>query len=78
MTKTEIEDRSGGLFDYLRTRYKLPTDSQLAEFIGTTSSVVSEIRHGKRFVNDHLLVRICLASNLSLKKAMALIAHRSG
>lgn len=76
MTKTKIEDASGGLFDYLRTRYKISTDSQLAEFIGTTSSVVSEIRHGKRVVNDQLLVRICLASNLSLKKAMALIAHR--
>ena len=76
MTKTKIEDNSGGLFDYLRTRYKMPTDSQLAEFIGTTSSVVSEIRHGKRVVNDQLLVRICLASNLSLKKALALIAHK--
>lgn len=76
MTKTQIKDNSGGLFDYLRTRYKKQTDSELAVFIGTPASVVSEIRHGKRLVNDHLLVRICLASNLSLKKALALIEHK--
>jgi transcriptional regulator with XRE-family HTH domain len=76
MAKEYPKDNSGGLFDYLKIKLRCRTDGELAGEIGTKNSVVSEIRHGKREVNDALLIRICNVSGISLKKAQALIAHK--
>lgn len=76
MPKAVQDDKSGGLFDYLKVKYKLSNEGKLADFIETLPSVVSEIRHGKREVNEVLLVRICNKTGMSLKKAQVLIAHR--
>ena len=78
MAKEYPNDRSGGLFDYLKVKLRCRTDGELAEMIGTKNSVVSEIRHAKREMNDVLLVRICNVAGISLKKAQALIAYKDG
>lgn len=78
MKKEYPNDRSGGLFDYLKVKLKCRTEGELAEKIGTKNSVVSEIRNDKRYVNDALLIRICNVSGISLKKAQALIEHKDG
>lgn len=69
------EDKSGMLFNWIKDRYKLRNDGELATFIKTQRSIVSEVRHGKRAVNDVMLVRICDVTKLTLKKARALIAN---
>ena len=78
MPKEYPNDKSGGLFDYLKVKFKFKRDCELAELFETTVSVVSEIRHGRREVNDSLLVRICTNAGISLKKAQTLIAYRDG
>lgn len=78
MAKEYPNDRSGGLFDYLKVKLRCHTDGDLAEKIGTKNSVVSEIRNDKRDVNDALLIRICNVSGITLKKAQALIAYKDG
>lgn len=76
MQKNYPDDKSGGLFDYLKIKLKCRTDGDLAEKIETKRSVISEIRHGKRMVNDVMLVRICTIANIPLKKAKTLIEYR--
>lgn len=76
MAKEDIGGNAGGLFLYLKTRYKLKNDGELAEKIETARSVISEIRKCKREVNEVMLVRICNITGMSLKKAQALIAHK--
>lgn len=76
MQKEYPKDKSGGLFDYLKIKLKCRTEGDLALKIETKQSVVSEIRHGKREVNDALLIRICNVANISLNKAQTLIAYR--
>lgn len=78
MQKDYPKDNSGGLFDYLKIKLKCRTDGDLAEKIETKQSIISEIRHGKRDVNEVMLVRICGVANITLKKAQALIAYRAG
>ena len=78
MPKEYPNDKSGGLFDYLKVKMKLHRDRELAEIFDTTVSVISEIRNGNREVNDSLLVRICTNTGISLKKAQTLIAYKDG
>lgn len=77
MPKQDIGGNAGGLFLYLKTKYRLNTDGDLADFTETARSVISEIRKGKREINEVMLVRICNKTGISLKKAQALIAHRN-
>lgn len=76
MHKDEQVDNSGKLFDYLRAKFKLNSEGELAIFCNTQPSVISEIRHGKRVVNDILLVRICTKTGMTLKKAQGLIKQQ--
>lgn len=76
MHKREVEDKSGGLFDYLKVKFNVYNDGELAKKIETAPTVVSEIRNGKREVNEVMLVRICNITGMSLKKVQTLIAYR--
>lgn len=73
MTKHVGPDNSGKLFDNIKTKRKIMRDFHLAAYLDEHPSVVSEIRHGKRLINDKLLVRICEKTGISLKSARAQI-----
>lgn len=74
MAKVELLDKSGALFDYIIEKYRLKHDGELAEKIQTQRSIISEIRNGKRHINEVMLVRICDITGMSLKKVRQLIA----
>lgn len=76
MPKQDIGGNAGGLFAYLKVKYNLKTDTELAKHIKTARSIISEIRKQKRQVNEVMQVRICTITGLSLKKVQALIAHK--
>lgn len=71
-----LMDNSGVLFDKIKEKKKFKRDCELADFLGEHNSVISEIRNGKRLVNDLLLVRICEKTGMSLKSARSQIAER--
>jgi plasmid maintenance system antidote protein VapI len=75
MHETSALDNSGTLFDNIKRKKKIGRDGELAELIGEHASVVSEIRHGRRAINDKLLVRICERTGITLKSARAQIAE---
>lgn len=76
MSKAQGPDNSGKLFDNIKRKRKIKNDGELAVLIGEHASVVSEIRNGKREINDRLLIRICDAANITLKAARAQIDER--
>lgn len=76
MSKAQGPDNSGKLFDNIKRKRKIKNDGELAVLIGEHASVVSEIRNGKREINDKLLVRICENAGLTLKAAKLQIAAR--
>lgn len=76
MTNAKGPDNSGKLFDNIKRRKKLSKEIELAQMIGEHPSVVSEIRHGKRVINDMLLMRICERVGISIKSARSQIADR--
>lgn len=67
-------NNSGALFNKIKEKHCLETDGDLADFISTKRSIVSEIRHGKRTIPDVMLVRICDATGMTLKAVRKLIA----
>lgn len=75
MPTSKMPDNSGALFRKIKEKYRLNSEGELAEFIGTNRSIVSEIRHGKRTIPDVMLVRICDATGMTLKAARKLIAE---
>lgn len=75
MPTAQLPDNSGALFNKIKEKYRLASEGDLAEFIGTNRSIVSEIRHGKRVIPDVMLVRICDATGMTLKAARKLIAE---
>ena len=77
MAQEAKQDNSGGLFDYLRTKHKLNNDKKLGELLDTSPAVISQIRNGEREIREVLLVRICLRTNMTLKKVQTLIAYRA-
>lgn len=71
MTNQHHNDRSGALFSYLMKKHKLARDADLAKFLGTTKSYVSEIRNGRNGIGPGMLIRICEKSKIPLKTAVA-------
>lgn len=76
MKKSQGPDNSGTLFDNIKRKYRVTTDTELAEIIDEHVSAISAIRNGKREISDKLLVRICENTNITLKSARAQIAAR--
>lgn len=76
MTKTRINDRSGELFNYVMLKHRLKRDTDLADFLGTTKSYVSEIRNGRTEVGAAMLVRICERAGVTLKMARAKLEEK--
>lgn len=77
MTNPRTNDKSGALFDDLMKRFKLRNDAELAAYVETTKSYISEVRNGHREIGDSLLIRICEKSGLSVKTAKAKIAAQA-
>lgn len=75
MRKEVGRDNSGMLFNNIMKKRKLKRDLHLANYLGEHASVISEIRNGKRALNDLLLVRICEKTGISLKSAREQIAQ---
>lgn len=76
MSKSQGPDNSGKLFDNIKRKYRVTTDTALADIIDEHVSAVSAIRNGKREISDKLLVRICENTGITLKSARAQIAAR--
>lgn len=77
MTNTRENDQSGLLFDYLKERHKLKRDADLARFLGTAKSYISDIRNGRAEIGAAMLIRICEKSKISLKLAVSKAKGRS-
>lgn len=74
MAKVLKGGNAGALFEYIKEKYRLKDEAELAEFIQTQRSIISEIRNENRVVNEVMLVRICDITGMSLKKVRQLIA----
>jgi hypothetical protein len=72
--KTYPKDLSGNLFDYLKRKFGLKTDSALAAHIGMWTNDVSRIRNGKRAVTNYSKLKIHVATKVPLKQINRLIA----
>lgn len=71
MSRTYGADNSGTLFDHIKQKKKFKLEGELAIFLDEHPSVISEIRNGRRVVNDTLLIKICEKMNMSVKYAKA-------
>lgn len=60
------------LFQYLMLKYNLPTDVQLADFIGTVPSMISTIRNDKAPFSPRLLLSVYDKTDLSVEDIRAM------
>lgn len=74
MAKELKGGNAGALFEYIKEKHRLKNDDDLARFIQTQRSIISEIRNENRVVNEVMLVRICDITGMTLKKVRQLIA----
>jgi hypothetical protein len=62
----------GHLLDTLKELLLLRSDSELAEVLGTTPSLISKVRHQQLPVADWLLISMHEESELSIRELKAL------